>query len=370
MRIVDTGSADPHWSALVHEVRARSDDLREIFMRGFPVEEKYGPNAVTPEDVREVVDDSLEMFLLLLQDQPLPSRLQSFPERLGTRRARQGVDEMLLLEGVRTNFTVLWDAFREAARPVDPQVLVDHVDLLLRLVEQHVARVQRAYLGESQRLDRDSRRLTDHLLTQFIANERPDRPQIAELASALGVGKDQQLWVALLASSVPPSNRLLESWRFHTPWQGLTVLLSPDAEAPPIPSATKGILTRHPSPLNDIPELVREMVHLSAVLQHDELVVLDDLLLRHAQAQTLERLGEPAIILGRGFFEARPIEQTRLLETLRAFVNFGSIGGTANQLFCHRNTVVTRLKRMMELTGYDPLVPREMAVLALLLGIW
>lgn len=363
-------STDPRWVALVREVRGRGDELREVFMRGFPVEEKYGPNTVTPEDVREVVDDSLEMFLLLLQNETLPSRLRSFPERLGTRRARQGVDETLLLEGVRTNFTVLWDAFREAARPVDPQILVDHVDLLLRLVEQHVARVQRAYLGESQRRDRDSRRLTDHLLTQFLAQESPAHSQLAELASALGLVKDQQLWVALLASSGPPSDRLLESWRFHTPWQSLTVLLSPDAETPAIPSPTKGVITRHPSPLNDVPELVREMVRLSAVLHTDELVVLDDLLLRHAQAETLERLGDPATILGRGFFEARLIEQARLLETLRAFINDGSIGGTANKLFCHRNTVVTRLKRVQELTGYNPLVPREMAILSLLLDIW
>jgi hypothetical protein len=53
-----------------------------------------------------------------------------------------------------------------------------------------------------------------------------------------------------------------------------------------------------------------------------------------------------------------------LVDTLAAFVEGGhSLEGTARALFVHANTVRYRLKRIAEITGWDPLVPREAFVL-------
>ncbi|MEF9874659.1 MAG: helix-turn-helix domain-containing protein, partial [Glutamicibacter sp.] len=68
-----------------------------------------------------------------------------------------------------------------------------------------------------------------------------------------------------------------------------------------------------------------------------------------------------------------PLQQASngLAETLSSYLALGhSLEGTARELFVHANTVRYRLKRVSEVTGWDPLVPRDAFVLqtALLFG--
>lgn len=69
----------------------------------------------------------------------------------------------------------------------------------------------------------------------------------------------------------------------------------------------------------------------------------------------------------------QPLQQASnaLTETLSSYLGLGhSLEGTARELFVHANTVRYRLKRVTEVTGWDPLVPRDAFVLqtALLIG--
>ncbi|QRQ80093.1 PucR family transcriptional regulator [Glutamicibacter protophormiae] len=69
----------------------------------------------------------------------------------------------------------------------------------------------------------------------------------------------------------------------------------------------------------------------------------------------------------------RPLQQASngLLETLSSYLALGhSLEGTARGLFVHANTVRYRLKRVSEVTGWDPLSPRDAFVLqsALVVG--
>ncbi|GAA4365193.1 PucR family transcriptional regulator [Paeniglutamicibacter cryotolerans] len=60
-----------------------------------------------------------------------------------------------------------------------------------------------------------------------------------------------------------------------------------------------------------------------------------------------------------------------LVETLSSYLALGhSLEGTARELFVHANTVRYRLKRVCDVTGWDPLLPREAFVLqtALVVG--
>ncbi|MGJ9402640.1 PucR family transcriptional regulator [Arthrobacter sp. KK5.5] len=60
-----------------------------------------------------------------------------------------------------------------------------------------------------------------------------------------------------------------------------------------------------------------------------------------------------------------------LIETLSSYLALGhSLEGTARELFVHANTVRYRLKRVCDVTGWDPLIPREAFVLqtALVVG--
>ncbi|MGG5171491.1 PucR family transcriptional regulator [Pseudarthrobacter sp. J1738] len=60
-----------------------------------------------------------------------------------------------------------------------------------------------------------------------------------------------------------------------------------------------------------------------------------------------------------------------LIETLGSYIELGhSLEATARELFVHANTVRYRLKRVCDVTGWDPLLPREAFVLqtALVMG--
>ncbi|MER2137305.1 MAG: helix-turn-helix domain-containing protein, partial [Arthrobacter sp.] len=56
-----------------------------------------------------------------------------------------------------------------------------------------------------------------------------------------------------------------------------------------------------------------------------------------------------------------PVEQARLQEAVRSYLRTGSVGRSAEELFCHRNTLMNRLRRFGELTGTDVTVPEQAA---------
>jgi hypothetical protein len=62
-----------------------------------------------------------------------------------------------------------------------------------------------------------------------------------------------------------------------------------------------------------------------------------------------------------------PRERDRLLAAVRAYLVTGSVAQVAARLYCHRNTVLNRLRRFTELTGRDVTVPADAAVVLLAL---
>jgi hypothetical protein len=84
------------------------------------------------------------------------------------------------------------------------------------------------------------------------------------------------------------------------------------------------------------------------------------------------RLGDvgPDLVVGElgGLAGVPAAERERLVATVRRFAVDGAVADTAASLFCHRNTVLNRLRRVAGLTGRDPTVPADAAVLLLALA--
>ncbi|MFI5085725.1 MAG: PucR family transcriptional regulator [Actinomycetales bacterium] len=73
----------------------------------------------------------------------------------------------------------------------------------------------------------------------------------------------------------------------------------------------------------------------------------------------------------RGIYRPLLAASNGLVETLGTYLQLGhSLEATARELFVHANTVRYRLRRVADVTGWDPLIPREAFVLhtALLVG--
>ena len=79
-------------------------------------------------------------------------------------------------------------------------------------------------------------------------------------------------------------------------------------------------------------------------------------------ARSLNAAGNPILADVESALSAcGPVERERLVEAVQVYLASGSIGASARQLFCHRNTVANRLRRFAELTGVDPMIPAEAA---------
>ncbi|MGI8536390.1 MAG: helix-turn-helix domain-containing protein [Mycobacteriales bacterium] len=92
---------------------------------------------------------------------------------------------------------------------------------------------------------------------------------------------------------------------------------------------------------------------------------------RETEAELARRNDRRRDALVDALLEGRGIERSLLLDTPKAWLDTGgSAGQTAARLYCHRNTVLNRLRRLKALTGrsldrVDHLVEWSLALLAL-----
>ena len=61
----------------------------------------------------------------------------------------------------------------------------------------------------------------------------------------------------------------------------------------------------------------------------------------------------------------RAPDRRTLVTTVLGYLELGSVSAVAEREFCHRNTVLNRLRRFEELTGLDVTVPDDAAIVVL-----
>jgi len=115
--------------------------------------------------------------------------------------------------------------------------------------------------------------------------------------------------------------------------------------------------------LRGLPAAARTAESLAALLRPSDAGPLsaDAAWARFAQ-QNLQDAGlDLAAQLEEAMEECRGGERERLRETVQHYLSTGNITATAEQLFCHRNTILNRLNRFQELTGIDLTIPAQAA---------
>jgi len=115
--------------------------------------------------------------------------------------------------------------------------------------------------------------------------------------------------------------------------------------------------------LRGLPAAARTAESLAALLRPADSGPLsaDAAWTRLAQ-QNLQDAGlDLAAQLDEALEECRGGERERLTETVQHYLSTGNVTATAEQLFCHRNTILNRINRFEELTGIDLTVPAQAA---------
>ncbi|RAX15962.1 PucR family transcriptional regulator [Pseudarthrobacter sp. AG30] len=328
----------------------------------------YGEAVVPKEDIYRTAADTMDMFLYQMAGLELPPDLQTLPREVAARRARQGVPLDAFLVAIRNDFRVLWKGLERVARDKGIGVLVANMDRVLDAVEGYVTSIQQAYAEEEARLARNKQLYRQRLLSRLF-NAGLDTPrEVQDLAAALEVQATGAFEVlAVTLDAVSQAQQQFEPDHSIYMYENNGVLYV-------FRQQRKGLTWRHeppPFPAGYVPDVegldaVPSAAAAALVLAQQKrrgtrLATMEDAWMGIAGALLEQKFPGFSAPIKNALEKCTPLERQRLLEVARSYGRTGSIKETAEELFCHRNTVVNRLHSLHEVIGLDLTVPAEAA---------
>jgi len=377
------------WASLVDRAEAIADDIAlTLFEKDRDWYDKAGHDLRA--DVRSSTREHIRRGILTMAGRTDPGKKASDVWReTGRRRARQGVPMELVLNAYSLGTRVLWEALLDEGSRRDLGV-DDHVLLMAGQRIWHALDVQNAvlveaYRRESARLQRRDLQRQQSVLDGLVGGRGADPEFLREAAETLGVMGDEPVAcvVAPFDESLDeplrgPEDRLeraglVSHWHVRggmyfglvqlagNSLAQLIELLEPSAAGRVGTAASAGGLagfaTAYMLASYAAQTVPRGRTHVVAVNDR-----LPEVLLAGSQ-EVASLLVDESI----GPLLSQPDHQAEiLLETLQALLEHnGSPTHAAEALYCHRNTVIYRLKQIEQLTGRSLQVPRDRLLLGL-----
>ena len=370
----------PRWRELVSAMTDEVDALVETFLGRVEDIAGYRAGPVSEEQLQESAHSSLALILSAVATDSTTTQLSSLPGELGRLRARQGGPGEDLVAAVQLDFGVIWSALLARARDSDMAVLALHVENLWSVVDDYARAVQQSYLEERALMAAATRDEQLTYLAELLGPAGQSPRNVQNIARALGVDADDTFCV-VVADAAASHHAHRAAAQLTTLGEQLFVLNQPGRVVVIWPaSRSGGQQDRQLRQLRQLPGmaggLVPDVAGLGAVpgaaatafeicrtLRPDEngLVTLAQAWTRVTKSQLDERHGFSDALLA-GLSTAPQSEREVIVETVRAYLATGSLSASAEQLYCHRNTVLNRLGRFQKLTGLDVTVPDQAAV--------
>ena len=387
MHNFESPGAEVRWSELVDQLEGRLDILAQTFTARVRQIPEYGESQVTVPEIRDTARETFRRLIHGLRSGPEDTArdgLLAFASDLGSKRARAGIPPESLTSAVRLDFSILWADLLEIAAPEDAGLLASRVDLVWRVVDEFATRTHMSYLTERVGMAQEESSIQREFIARLFNQSTPSAETSAQVGSALGIGPDARC--GLVAASGEAGARLRaaatqfgSAQRRHKIFLhesgGNTYLFWP--LPPRAARSARSMALQLPPALADIPcgyvpevyglrglpAAARTAESLAALLRPADSGPLsaDAAWTRLAQ-QNLQDAGlDLAAQLEEALEECRGGERERLTETVQHYLSTGNVTATAEQLFCHRNTILNRINRFEELTGIDLTVPAQAA---------
>lgn len=356
------------WEWILGRLSLELDELVQDFLREFHAQEPYPADQVAEQDLVDTARQTLELLVRRLRGEPDPPGAAGLIERLAARRAQQGVPMATFLRAARLDFRVIWVRLERIAGEGGNAVLAANVMRLLDTVERYVDALREAYRAEEARIDRTSAERRHRMILRLFSGEALAPGEAELVASRMAMRADARYEVvavtgeamhAMLARyGTDPAvgifetasalvlfreQRVVEQWRRDAPSTGGYV--GDVTGIADVPAAAQVALqiAKH-APQSPMLLATEQEVWATVAYRH-----LDGTFPRHTRGieHSLATLSD--------------FERERFVEVVRAYMRTGSVKETAEQLFCHRNTVINRLRAFAEATGYDPTLPQDAA---------
>jgi hypothetical protein len=270
---------------------------------------------------------------------------------------------------------VLWDAFARRVSEDELPSLVRSASRVWAAVDHHTTRIHLAYLSEAAVVAREQEHERAQLVARLLTTDARDPQVVAQVATALDVAADADFAVA---AAPLPATRPLRDAADELSARGISVHLQ-DVDRRPVliaqlPAGVTAVprrwLQEVPCGLAPVARTlagVPRAVRIAAELAGTGAAEAGPRALPDVWSSVVAgRLGELGDALAAEVFgRMRGIgagERSRLLETASAYLRTGSAGAVAGELYCHRNTVLNRLRRIDDLTGCDLTRPDQAAL--------
>jgi hypothetical protein len=312
------------------------------------------------------------------------------------RRYAQGVPESEVMRAYRLWSMTIWTELTEIAKrlgDVDPEALVELAAVVLEHNEFAGGLAADAYEAEQNGIWVDASAIPEPLVTKMLAGTAEPASLGPLETSHLGTAGDP-LAVLLIAARTQggsPAEKnssvrsVLADWRGTTGGRcivmrhgGTVITIArfadaeawattvPDAEVAAVAMAMTMSAGGLADALTHYPEL-RGVLEVADILppRRQPFTWRDTLLeslLRSAPDHIGKRLGRTL----QSLLEYEEQHDTPLLQTFAIYLEEElSVTSSANRLFCHPNTVRYRLGRIESMTGLDPRLERDRAILSL-----
>lgn len=359
----------------IDEVLAQIEEtLREEIPEYAAMTDQVMTQEVMPASRRAVTS----FFDSFLANKPASRKDMRAFEVSGAVRLEMGVPLESVLHAYRIAGRKVWSAVLRVIQPGEEHVLGALAGGWIEYVDQLASEVAKGYLAAShlslRRLDARRR----ELLEAILAAETPSEVASVSLrfstmlaATYVPVLVAREHAVARIDAvlDAAPSGTLGGHRGEHL------LILVPEAslDVPTLHEVAGGLLAWG-RPATPGPQLLEEVRHLvsvldAAVAEHcpegtygpDDLLV-EQLLLGNERVASALRRRVRDVLMSRD-------PAGGIVSTLRVYLETGSIPETAKKAIVHPNTVTYRLGRVRELTGLDPRVPAQAALLVLGLGL-
>ncbi len=367
---------DEKWGEIV--AGAKVPHMVEDFLAHFG--DRYGTARVDDEDLRLTAYEAFAQITDVLVGAMQLEDMQAHSQALGQRRALQGVELAWLIDAIQLDFTVLWSHLRTAAGS-EQDVLIDHVAQLHSVVTSYNLMVRDAFLAEIARSQHNAQLANARHMERLFAADDLDKLGLTEIARALGVNVDGHF--DLLAAH--PSAAVRLSSLLHEPIaagkafghgvRGMFVAFWPvDNNTTDLPTfvddtaaLVPGVRFRFISRLAGVRAAARQAPRIFTSTGTPPLLCDAPNLLWAVAGDAIADFENSHINTLTYAVNSLRTESEQVYDTLVSYLDTGSVKATAEELCCHRNTVINRLRQVARTTGVDPTRPKDATAILLAL---
>ncbi|MFE1229052.1 PucR family transcriptional regulator [Streptomyces sp. NPDC058745] len=314
-----------------------------------------------------------------------PRRDLVHAEEMGRRRAEQGMPLELVVHAYRHAGHLVWDALIETADAAQLATLMQSATIVWSAVDAQADTASEAYRATELELQRRTDEQLQALLDALLQGQRS--PEVVSRAAAgLDLPEHGRYAVVVLRhdrrEASEPFHRRVQGagvrflWRMRADCEIGVVSL---AEGTGLDALAELLEGRCPGP-GGISPVVTGLSELGRGRRLAELA-LRTCPPESRQVVRLDRRMAGALVVGQpelagllvadvlgALLELDPADRAILLETLDVWLDCeGSAGRAAGRLYCHRNTVFNRLRRLEQLTSRSLSRPRDLTEMTLAL---